>query len=424
MVNYYVQKSNYNLVVDDKNNYKHFEGKLFTGITKEISGENYDKTTYNNGIYHGVSYYCSKDCASLSIYIYNQLRLSFQVSKFLPERYDERIRYNLCYNFVNIDEISVEDGKRFTIENHKFKRDELNYSKLIDRNKNIIEEFHSYDKLGSIDLDTFVDTSGEENWARYAKTIFVYMVQKDMQKYLGHTIEDTFMGKFVKQEEQIAKTIKEDNLPSVIKRIAGVSVAYNEITQKMVSAIVVIDTETQEIVDQVFYEEPEDIIMHIPDLFAFNEVPCVLKAFEKLTIKPELIFCDGHGIEHPKNVGLATHLGIELDIPTIGCPTKRLVGYYDKEALGNYRGDVQDLVYDDKIVGQALRTQENTKPIYVSIGHKICLETARDWILKMTQNTRIPAVVQEAIKITKQILPEGIRYDFLDDEDNKYGIIK
>jgi deoxyinosine 3'endonuclease (endonuclease V) len=244
-----------------------------------------------------------------------------------------------------------------------------------------------------------------------------------MKETLGHTVSDDFMEKYVLQNELAEKIIDEDQIQYPIKYIAGVSVAYNDIDQKMASAIVVMDIETQEIVDQAF-SESEDITLHVPDLFAYNEVPSVVKTFEKLNIKPHLIFCDGHGIEHPKNVGLATHLGIELNLPTIGCPGKRLVGYYDKEALGNSRADTQDLLYDDKIVGKALRTKENYDPLYVSIGHRIGLNTAINWVLKITQNTHIPIVILEAINITNQIMPKKIRYDFLDDQDNKYGIIK
>ncbi|MNY52266.1 Endonuclease V [compost metagenome] len=112
-----------------------------------------------------------------------------------------------------------------------------------------------------------------------------------------------------------------------------------------------------------------------------------------------------------------------MDIPTIGCPKKRLVGYYEKSSLGSLRGNSEELFFDDKIVGKALRTQENSNPIFVSIGHKISLETAIDWVLKTTTQTRVPAVVQEAIHLTEQLLPQRIRYDFQDDEENKYGIL-
>ncbi|MET3047612.1 endonuclease V, partial [Flavobacterium covae] len=121
--------------------------------------------------------------------------------------------------------------------------------------------------------------------------------------------------------------------------------------------------------------------------------------------KPQLIFCDGHGIEHPKNMGFATFLGIQLDIPTIGCAKKRLVGYYKKEDLGDKRADRIELVFDQKIVGKALRTKENSNPIYVSLGHKVSLQTSIDWVLKTTQSTRLPFVLEKAIEIARQQMP-------------------
>lgn len=231
------------------------------------------------------------------------------------------------------------------------------------------------------------------------------------------------MEKFVWQEEQIGKTINEDQLPTDVQFIAGVTVAYHDITQAIVAVITVMNVNSQEIVDQAIYTE-DKITMHIPDVFGFNETVWAIKAFEKLTIKPQLVFCDGHGIEHPKNMGFATFLGIQLDIATIGCAKKRLVGYYKKEDLGTKRADNLELVFDQKIVGKALRTKENSNPIYVSLGHKVSLQTSIDWVLKTTQSTRLPFVLEKAIGIARQQLPEQFRIDFMNDEPNEYGIIK
>lgn len=123
-------------------------------------------------------------------------------------------------------------------------------------------------------------------------------------------------------------------------------------------------------------------------------------------------------------MGFATFLGIQLDIAIIGCAKKRLVGYYKKEDLGTKRADNLELVFDQKIVGKALRTKENSNPIYVSLGHKVSLQTSIDWVLKTTQTTRLPFVLEKAIEIARQHLPEQFRIDFMNDEPNEYGIIK
>jgi deoxyribonuclease V len=199
------------------------------------------------------------------------------------------------------------------------------------------------------------------------------------------------------------KVIKQDQLPEIIKYIAGVDVAYNDGSDKMIGAIVVLNAQTYEVVEQAFHEM-EITFPYVPGLFSFREIPPLIEAFKKLTIKPDLIVCDAQGIAHPKGVGMATHLGIELDIPTIGCAKKRLVGSYDKTLLGQKRGDTQELIYNNVLVGKTLRTQDNTNPMYVSIGHKISLETAINWVLKLTPDYRLPETTRQADHLVNSLL--------------------
>ncbi|MCV9931839.1 endonuclease V [Flavobacterium sp. LS1R47] len=412
--------------------YGMYNDEPFTGIIETISPEEYIRETFVNRKLHGVVFNISEEFFSIIVYIYNQSRYTFHIYKNSSKTFPDKLYtvYDLDTLDLIMDYKILDDtSKRLHYEGYSFTREDLDYDKKIKDNSDVVKNYEDTKDVFTR-LDLFVHTywdnpfnlTKELNRERAGKTLYGYLVQESMKETLGYTVPDDFMEKYVLQNELAEKIVEQDDIPDSIKYIGGISVAYNDIDQKMVSAIVVMNIETQEIVDQAFYES-EDVTLHIPDLFAYNEVPVVLKAFEKLNIKPHLIFCDGHGIEHPKNMGLATHLGIELNIPTIGCPKKRLVGYYDKATLGNSRGDTQELLFDDKIVGKALRTLENNNPLYVSIGHKISLETAVNWVLKMTINTRVPFIVQEAINITEQLMPKRIRYDFLDDEENQYGII-
>lgn len=435
-IKYYSNKSK--LVFIDSlssSDYGMYNDKPFSGIKETVSAEEYMRESFVNRRLHGIVFNISKNFFSIIVYIHNQSRYTFRIYRNNLKTFPDKLYtvYDLdTLNLIIDYKILDNQSKRHHYEGYNFTREDLDYDKKIKDSFEVLKIYED-NRETFYDSGLFVHSysysnnpfnlTRELNEARIGKALYGYLVQENMKETLGYTVSDDFMEKYVLQNELAEKIIDEDQILHPIKYIAGVSVAYNDIDQKMTSAIVVMDIETQEIVDQAF-SQSDDITMHVPDLFAYNEVPSVVKTFEKLNIKPQLFFCDGHGIEHPKNVGLATHLGIQLDIPTIGCPTKRLVGYYDREALGNSRGDEQDLLYDDNIVGQALRTQENINPVFVSIGHKICLETALNWVLKTTKKTRIPIVVQEAIKITKQISPQGIRYDFLDDEENKYGIIK
>ena len=127
-------------------------------------------------------------------------------------------------------------------------------------------------------------------------------------------------------------------------------------------------------------------------------------AIEKLEIKPDLIVCDGHGIAHPKGIGLASHLGVKLDIPTIGCAKKRLVGIYDKSKVGFERGNTQDLILNDAVVGIALRTQNDVKPMFVSIGHKVDLAIAKSWTLKLCTKYRLPETTRQSDHLVNSLL--------------------
>ena len=130
---------------------------------------------------------------------------------------------------------------------------------------------------------------------------------------------------------------------------------------------------------------------YIPGLLSFREGPVFISCFKSLKINPDLIIFDGQGIAHPRYMGLATHLGIILDKPTIGCAKKPLVGNYDLNNLGKEKGSY--LLWKDKnkkIVGAVLRSREGVKPIFISCGYKIDLSTALKIIISLCKNYRIP----------------------------------
>ncbi|WP_210418052.1 deoxyribonuclease V [Flavobacterium sp. KBS0721] len=215
--------------------------------------------------------------------------------------------------------------------------------------------------------------------------------------------EPEFKQLYALQNSLSEKVIKEDQLVLPIQYIAGVDVAYNDASDKMIGAIVILDSITFKVVEEVSHEM-EITFPYVPGLFSFREIPPLIEAFKKLTIKPDLIVCDAQGIAHPKGIGMATHLGIELNIPTIGCAKKRLVGSYDKNLLGLKRGNTQDLIYNNNLVGKVLRTQDNINPMYVSVGHKISINTAISWILKLTPNYRLPETTRNADHLVNSLL--------------------
>jgi deoxyribonuclease V len=186
-----------------------------------------------------------------------------------------------------------------------------------------------------------------------------------------------------------------------IKTIAGVDVAYSKDETHLVGAVVVLDAHNFAI-QQISYAEERVSFPYVPGLFSFRELPSLLAAFTKLEQLPDLVVCDGQGIAHPRRFGLACHLGLMLDIPTLGCAKKRFIGEFNEPAA--LRGASSDLIEDGEIVGKALRTQTQIKPVFVSVGHRISLATACDWVLKLTPHYRLPETTRAADHAVREYL--------------------
>lgn len=132
---------------------------------------------------------------------------------------------------------------------------------------------------------------------------------------------------------------------------------------------------------------------YIPSLLTFREAPLLLQAFDRLSRKPDLIIFDGQGIAHPRSMGIAAHLGIILDLPTIGCAKSCLVGTY--ELLPSFAGAHVPLLYKNKVVGMAVRTRAHGRPVFVSPGHKMDLESAVKMTLSLCRGYRIPEPLRQ-----------------------------
>ncbi len=133
---------------------------------------------------------------------------------------------------------------------------------------------------------------------------------------------------------------------------------------------------------------------YIPGLLAFREIPVLLGALQKVKMEPDLIFCDGHGISHPRRFGIACHLGLVLDRPTVGVAKSRLVGHYEEPAAAS--GAWSPLMDGDERIGTVLRTRPGTNPVFVSQGHRISLESALEITLATYDGYRIPKPTREA----------------------------
>ena len=187
--------------------------------------------------------------------------------------------------------------------------------------------------------------------------------------------------------------LADEGLSDTINCIAGADVSYSRGDTLFFATVVVLDAHSMEIIEEASWHGPVDF-PYIPGLLSFREGPPILKACEKLLHVPDIIIFDGQGIAHPRGVGLASHLGLHLDIPAIGCAKRRLVG--EGDVPGDNPGDWSPLWYKGDTVGAVLRTKRRVKPVFVSQGHKICLNSAISVVLSCTRGYKLPEPTRQA----------------------------
>jgi deoxyribonuclease V len=202
------------------------------------------------------------------------------------------------------------------------------------------------------------------------------------------------------QEHLAGKVVAYDHL-KVVRYIAGVDAAYDEKRRQQFAAAVVLDAENDfRMVESATAREPLRTA-YTPGLFSFRELPTIIQALRKLKSIPDLIVVDGHGVAHPRRFGLACHLGVMFDVPTIGCGKRRLTGTADDP--GPHRGAYALLMDRGETIGRVLRTQARVKPLVVSVGHRVSLTTAGDWILRLTVRYRMPETTRRADQMVRRL---------------------
>ncbi len=182
-----------------------------------------------------------------------------------------------------------------------------------------------------------------------------------------------------------------------VRTVAGVDASYRDVGQ---AAIVVFSFPALEIVDQATATR-ESVFPYVPGLLSFREGPVVLDAMEKLRVQPDLLIFDGQGYAHPRRFGLACHLGLYLDRPSIGCAKTRLIGTYQEP--GPRKGDCSPLLDEGETIGMVVRTRPHTNPLFVSVGYKIDLPTAVEAVLRCVRGYRLPETTRAADHLAGRI---------------------
>ena len=189
--------------------------------------------------------------------------------------------------------------------------------------------------------------------------------------------------------------------PGPIERVAGTDVSFSRKSGRIWAGVVVFSypelcrMEEQWIRDRASFP-------YIPGLLSFRELPVLLKALERVKTDPQLILCDGQGIAHPRGLGLASHLGLLVDKPTIGCAKSRLVGEFSE--VGEKKGSYAPLWYKERVVGAVVRTRLRVRPLFISPGNGISLDDSVKIVLKCCGKYRLPEPTRQA-----HLLVSGLR---------------
>lgn len=188
--------------------------------------------------------------------------------------------------------------------------------------------------------------------------------------------------------------------------VAAADVSYNKFAPDLFAAVVVLDAKTFEVIERVGLRA-KATFPYVPGMLSFREAPAVLECFRRLQTTPDVVLCDGQGYAHPRRLGLASHIGLWLKIPTIGCAKSRLCGEYVEPR--SRKGSRSDLVDGDEVIGAVLRTRAKVKPLFVSVGNRIDLESSVRVVLASAPKYRLPQASRLAHVVVNELRRETPR---------------
>lgn len=192
-----------------------------------------------------------------------------------------------------------------------------------------------------------------------------------------------------------AQRVRHTPLPVKIRTVGGADAVFPSRSGVCLAGIVILSFPDLQPLQRV-WATAELKTPYVPGFLSFREAPAVFAAADQLDQLPDVLFIDGQGLAHPRRFGLACHIGLALDLPTIGCGKSRLIGTH--ETVGPEKGSRRDLRHQDQVIGTALRTRSNCREIYISVGHRCTLDDAIDLTLCCTPRYRVPEPTRQADK--------------------------
>ena len=199
-------------------------------------------------------------------------------------------------------------------------------------------------------------------------------------------------------QRELAGQVRVEPLGGPVRTVAGTDCAFLDGGRRIVAVAVLCDARSLAVLAQARVIRACDF-PYVPGLLSFREAPAVIEAVQSLPARPDLLMCDGQGMAHPRRLGLASHVGLWLDVPTIGVAKSRLCG--EHRPLGRTRGCGVRLNHDGQTVGRVLRTRTGMAPLFISVGHRITLAEAVRWTLRAARPFRLPEPTRQAhIRVT------------------------
>lgn len=191
----------------------------------------------------------------------------------------------------------------------------------------------------------------------------------------------------VQLQRELAARVRVSPLRRTPRLVAGLDAAFTRDGHSCIGGVVLWDVAAREVVEERVATR-RLTFPYVPGLLSFRETPVLLAALRKLRGIPDALLCDAHGVAHPRRFGLACHVGVLVEIPTVGCAKSRLVGSHREP--GARRGARAPLLDGEEVIGTVLRTRDGVKPVYVSVGHRIDLESAERLVLDCAARHRLP----------------------------------
>jgi deoxyribonuclease V len=215
---------------------------------------------------------------------------------------------------------------------------------------------------------------------------------------------DLTLAEAVALQRELAGRVITNTPLTECRLIAGADVSYNRFSTTFFAGVVVFRLEDGAVIERRA-ARAEITFPYVPGLLSFREAPVLLRALARVESQPDLVLCDGQGIAHPRRLGLASHVGLWLDVPCAGCAKSLLTGRFTE--LGPQPGDRSPLMDRGEVVGSAVRTKARVQPVFVSPGHRIDLDSSVRWVLAACRRHRLPEPTRLAHLYVNEVRTEA-----------------